>query len=61
MWTQKGNYCLQNGNFTIAKAINVPMPYALYECAKEHGYFKTVDEAKAKFEVIIKLSGAGTK
>lgn len=61
MWVKKNSHYLQNGNFTIAKAINVPMPYALYEGAKEHGYFRTSDEAKAKFELIIKLSGAGNK
>jgi hypothetical protein len=48
MWVKKDNWHMKNGEWTIAKAINVPMPYALYEGNKEHGYFKTVDEAKAK-------------
>ena len=54
MWIKKDSYFLQNGNWTIAKAINVPMPYGLYEGNTSHGYFKTVDEAKAKYEGINK-------
>lgn len=53
-WVIANQYYMQNGNWTICKASNVPLPYALYEGYKSHGYFKTADEAKAKYEELTK-------
>lgn len=53
-WKQIDNYHLRLGDWTISKALNVPLPYALWNKYKSHGFFKTLDEAKAKYESIKK-------
>jgi len=61
MWVKKDNYHMQNGEAFIAKyhLADGEVKYGLTIGNKNHGYFKTADEAKAKFELIIKLSGVG--
>ena len=51
-WVQVNKYHLKNGNWTISKSSSESSinPYGLHENLNiDHGYFKTADEAKAKY------------
>jgi len=50
VWRQIDPYHLRNGDWTISKAINVPLPYGLWHSGKYHGHFATLEAAKTEFE-----------
>ncbi len=49
-------YYIKNGDWTISRANNSLYPYALWLGNKSHGNFKSSDEAKTKYEELIKNS-----
>lgn len=55
-WVSKNKYYLQNGDFTISKSFSEAsiLPYGLHEKSATIGFFKTADEAKAKYKEITK-------
>jgi ATP-dependent phosphoenolpyruvate carboxykinase len=61
VWVKKTDCYLQNGEYTITKSNSVAsiLPYGLHHKNMMSQFFKTADEAKEKFNEIIKLSGAG--
>jgi len=46
-WKQIDNWHLRSGDWTITKALNVPLPYGLYFQSRSLGFFETLEAAQA--------------
>ena len=54
-WIQIDQYHLRNGDWTISKSHSISSiyPYGLFHNGKNHGFYKTVDEAKKECEKLL--------
>jgi hypothetical protein len=47
-WKQgETQWYIRSGDWTITKALNVPLPYGLYFMGKNHGFYATLEAAQA--------------